>query len=101
MAKRESPMAGDASRQLDFVAFLMGVDAKVLAELVAVVFHAKLDLFRVAGADAYATVIGFHAYVGAPSHSKGLGDLFRAHCDRGCGQQSCAGKSQPDSGRAV
>jgi len=101
MAKGESPAAGDARGQLDLVSALTGVDAEILSQLVALVFHAKFHLFRIARSNPHAAVIGVHAHVGAPSHGKRLGDFFGAGRDRRSSQKGRAGNSQPNSGRAV
>src|SRR5258708_16092741 len=94
-------MPGDTRRHLNLVAVLMGVDAEVLAQLIAVVFDAKFDLFRVTCSDPDAAIIGFHAHIGAPRHGKRLGYVFSTRSDRGNGQQGRESDSEPHTGRAV
>src|SRR5215472_13358843 len=89
----DPPVSGHSRDKLNFITILPGIDPKVLAQFVALIFHAKLNLLGVPGSYSHAAIIGLHTYIRSPRNRKGLGDFLGA---RGLGQ----GEPGSQGGRA-
>src|SRR5215472_2284756 len=94
----DPPVSGHSCDKLNLITILPGIDPKVLAQFVALVFHAKLNLLGVPGSYSHAAIIGLHAHIRSPRNRKGLGDFLGARSlgqSKPSGQDGRACKSHP------